>query len=286
MRLDKDDYQLGKAKVFMRESQKQKLDTTLHQTILSRIIVIQRWYRARHQRHYFVRLRAAVLRIQTQIRCWLATQKLHQLRMQHQAAICIQRMWRGYRVRLWYQSVRSSIVRIQARFRGNQARERFTSRLEEWRTTRKRLREESLSMGSICTQLSELPIDPTGEASSPPSTPPPAVVTGVVPTAEPHPQIAPPPRRRTTSSSNQAKELSPKRVVPHLERLMSDPSVGMGSRKSLHEVKLQQHPDLSRRRSETAILDPQRRLVPPVRVSLMGKVDYLLSKSLHIALTL
>ena len=153
MRLDKDDYQLGKAKVFMRESQKQKLDTTLHQTILSRIIVIQRWYRARHQRHYFVRLRAAVLRIQTQIRCWLATQKLHQLRMQHQAAICIQRMWRGYRVRLWYQSVRSSIVRIQARFRGNQARERFTSRLEEWRTTRKRLREESLSMGSICTQL-------------------------------------------------------------------------------------------------------------------------------------
>ena len=67
MDLEADEYQMGKSKVFMRESQKQKLDSLLHQTILSKIIVIQRWYRTRYQRRYFVRLRAAVLTIQVSL---------------------------------------------------------------------------------------------------------------------------------------------------------------------------------------------------------------------------
>ncbi|MPD05610.1 Unconventional myosin-IXb [Portunus trituberculatus] len=64
MNLVESEYQMGKSKIFMRESQKQKLDTQLHQTILSRIIVIQRWYRTIHQRRHFLNFRAMVVKIQ------------------------------------------------------------------------------------------------------------------------------------------------------------------------------------------------------------------------------
>lgn len=64
VQLDKCEYEIGKTKIFMRESQKQKLDGLLHQTILSRIILIQRWYRAKYQRRHFLCLRTAVVKIQ------------------------------------------------------------------------------------------------------------------------------------------------------------------------------------------------------------------------------
>lgn len=58
------EHQEGQTRVFMRESQRVKLDTLLHQTILSRILFIQRWYRAHQQRRTFLAMRAAVTRIQ------------------------------------------------------------------------------------------------------------------------------------------------------------------------------------------------------------------------------
>ena len=64
MHLDDSEYEMGHTKIFMRESQKQKLDNHLHTTILSRIIAIQRWYRTIRQRQHFLTLRAAVIRIQ------------------------------------------------------------------------------------------------------------------------------------------------------------------------------------------------------------------------------
>ena len=64
MQLDDSEYEMGHTKIFMRESQKQKLDNHLHTTILSRIIAIQRWYRSIRQRQHFLTLRAAVIRIQ------------------------------------------------------------------------------------------------------------------------------------------------------------------------------------------------------------------------------
>lgn len=63
------EYQMGNTKIFMRESQKQKLDTHLHQTILSQIIVIQRWYRTVHQRRNFLNFRAMVIKIQVRAVC-------------------------------------------------------------------------------------------------------------------------------------------------------------------------------------------------------------------------
>ncbi|KAB7495361.1 N-chimaerin, partial [Armadillidium nasatum] len=113
LQLDRSEYQIGKTKIFMRESQKQKLDSLLHQTILSRIILIQRWYRSKLQRRNFIILRNSVIKIQSQVRCWISQQIANNLRIQHHAAICIQRTWKGYKTRQWYKSLRHILIRIQ-----------------------------------------------------------------------------------------------------------------------------------------------------------------------------
>jgi myosin-9 len=43
MNLDRNNYQIGKSKIFMRESEKLALDERLHQEILRRIVTLQRW---------------------------------------------------------------------------------------------------------------------------------------------------------------------------------------------------------------------------------------------------
>ncbi|KAK8748447.1 hypothetical protein OTU49_016152 [Cherax quadricarinatus] len=157
MQLVESEYQMGNTKIFMRESQKQKLDSQLHQTILSRIIVIQRWYRTIHQRRHFLAFKKAVVRIQCQVRCWIAQQMLAKMRIRHNAATFIQKVWRGHRVRKWYQNLRRALITFQACVRGQQSRERFQVMLEEWRRQKsrdatKRLKEEEeMSVTSLTT---------------------------------------------------------------------------------------------------------------------------------------
>ena len=62
--LIKDHYQVGANKIFLRESEKAKLEARLHQTILASIITIQRWFRANAERRNYLTLRAAVIKIQ------------------------------------------------------------------------------------------------------------------------------------------------------------------------------------------------------------------------------
>jgi myosin-9 len=66
--LDPDHYQVGKTKIFLRESEKEKLDYRLHLEIIKRIVTIQRWVRTRIQRNSFLRFRDAAIRIQAQVK--------------------------------------------------------------------------------------------------------------------------------------------------------------------------------------------------------------------------
>ncbi|XP_069162401.1 unconventional myosin-IXb isoform X4 [Procambarus clarkii] len=176
MQLVESEYQMGNTKIFMRESQKQKLDSQLHQTILSRIIIIQRWYRTIHQRRHFLLFRRAVVRIQCQVRCWIAQQVLTKMRVRHNAATFIQKMWRGHRVRKWYLNLRRALIAFQACVRGQQSRQRFQIMLDEWRQEKgrnesKRLKEEEeMSVTSITTAGSTLsvPVDLNEPAQPPP----------------------------------------------------------------------------------------------------------------------
>ena len=64
MHLNPEHFQIGHQKIFLRESEKSKLDYRLHQTILASIVTIQRWFRTCLERRNFLSLRKAVVRIQ------------------------------------------------------------------------------------------------------------------------------------------------------------------------------------------------------------------------------
>ncbi|CAK1542108.1 unnamed protein product [Leptosia nina] len=110
LNLDRDNYQLGATKIFMRESEQTKLEYRLHQQIMASIITIQRWFRALLERRRFLALRRASFTIQTYCRQWLANR--------HDAATRLQAWFRGSRVRRWYTKFRDSVIVFQAAARG------------------------------------------------------------------------------------------------------------------------------------------------------------------------
>ncbi|XP_066598985.1 unconventional myosin-IXb-like isoform X2 [Prorops nasuta] len=125
LNLNKDNYQLGTSKVFLRESEKIKLDIELHQQIITSITTIQNWFRACLERRKFLRLRNAVVQIQSFWRMVAAQKITHNLRAQTEAAIHIQSAWRGYKQLNWYRKFRCCVITFQAYVKGNAARKAF-----------------------------------------------------------------------------------------------------------------------------------------------------------------
>lgn len=110
LNLDRDNYQLGATKIFMRASEQTKLEYRLHQQIMASIITIQRWFRAVLERRRFLALRRASLVIQGYYRNWTLNR--------HDAAIKVQSWFRGSRVRRWYLRLRDCVILFQAAVRG------------------------------------------------------------------------------------------------------------------------------------------------------------------------
>lgn len=67
LNLDRDNYQIGESKVFLRECEKLKLDYRLHQQIMASIVTIQRWFRTLLQRRQFLRITWATETLQVLI---------------------------------------------------------------------------------------------------------------------------------------------------------------------------------------------------------------------------
>ncbi|KAJ8918892.1 hypothetical protein NQ315_016794 [Exocentrus adspersus] len=118
LNLNRDNYQLGATKVFMRESEKYKLDCKLHQQIMAGIVTLQRWFRACLERRRFLRIRWAVVTVQSYCRMYLVQRYVKRL----QAAMRIQKYWRGYKCRRWLQKLKTSVVVFQAHCRGFKVR--------------------------------------------------------------------------------------------------------------------------------------------------------------------
>ncbi|XP_068814071.1 unconventional myosin-IXa isoform X3 [Struthio camelus] len=105
IKLNPDNYQVGRTMVFVKERERQLLQDLLHQEVLRRITLLQRWFRSMLYRRQFLNLR--------------------------QAAIIIQRYWRSYRSRKQGEPspdplvLSKAAVVLQTHWRGFVERRRF-----------------------------------------------------------------------------------------------------------------------------------------------------------------
>lgn len=127
--LNKQDYQLGLTKIYMRESSKKPpkdyLDDKLHTQIINSIVKIQRWFRSILQRKKYVALRAAAITIQE---CW--REYLLQ-KQRNNAAVVVQSAWRMHSTQKWYSQLKSGVIFIQSMIRGKNARTRFKANMRQ-----------------------------------------------------------------------------------------------------------------------------------------------------------
>lgn len=132
MDLNRQHYQLGITKIYMRENQKMRLDIKLHTKIIESIISIQRWFRSILQRQKYLHLRQAAIVIQSFWRMSLAQKQVHFRRACfHGAAITIQAAFRMYTARKKYLQIRHTIIYLQAHVRGKLARTKFQQNLKQ-----------------------------------------------------------------------------------------------------------------------------------------------------------
>ncbi|XP_041794707.1 unconventional myosin-IXAa-like isoform X6 [Chelmon rostratus] len=110
-------YQVGSSMVFLREAERQRLQTLLHQEVLRRIVTLQRRFRAILERKHFVNMRRATCVIQRWWRCCLLKESTIDSRDEEEAAMCLQAAWRSYRERRRFLQCRDSAIVIQRSWR-------------------------------------------------------------------------------------------------------------------------------------------------------------------------
>uniref|UniRef100_A0A1B6CWZ1 Unconventional myosin-IXb-like n=2 Tax=Clastoptera arizonana TaxID=38151 RepID=A0A1B6CWZ1_9HEMI len=125
LNLNRDNYQVGGSKIFLRECEKLKLDYRLHQQIMASIITLQRWFRTLLERRRFLRLRDAVITIQSYWRMVLAQRFTEQQKQWQAAALQIQTVWRSYKTRAWFLKIKKGVIAFQACARGYMTRQKL-----------------------------------------------------------------------------------------------------------------------------------------------------------------
>lgn len=157
MELNKQHYQLGMTKIYMRENQKMRLDIRLHTKIIESIVAIQRWIRAFHQRRKFLQFKQAAITIQSFWRMCLAQRQFEyrQQARENGAAMVIQASWRMYQQRKEFLKVKRSITLLQAHIRGRQARHRF----QQQQSLKKHMRERQKLRTTVSLPVQERSVD-------------------------------------------------------------------------------------------------------------------------------
>ncbi|XP_052282643.1 unconventional myosin-IXa-like isoform X3 [Dreissena polymorpha] len=125
MNMNKDNYQIGITKVFLRETEKLYIDECLHRAIMKRVVFLQRWAKARWERKNYLQMRASAITLQKHMRTYLARRYVENVR---EAAVCIQKYYRGRVVRRQFIETRVSAIKIQAHVKGHLCRKRAIRR--------------------------------------------------------------------------------------------------------------------------------------------------------------
>uniref|UniRef100_A0A672UHM4 Myosin IXA n=1 Tax=Strigops habroptila TaxID=2489341 RepID=A0A672UHM4_STRHB len=148
IKLDPDNYQVGRTMVFVKERERQLLQDLLHQEVLRRIMLLQRWFRSMLCRRQFLSLRQAAVIIQ---RFWRSYQSRKQGEpspdplVLGKAAVVLQAHWRGFMERrrflqmqfaahviqsCWREHTKrrhDAATSIQAAWRGHHAKQLYTA---------------------------------------------------------------------------------------------------------------------------------------------------------------
>ncbi|XP_043838873.1 unconventional myosin-IXa [Dromiciops gliroides] len=123
IKLSPDNYQVGKTMVFLKEQARQHLQDLLHQEVLQRIVLLQRWFRAVLSRQHFLHLRQAVIVLQQSWRNYLSRKHGEGRDVQadalvvNNAATVLQAAWRAYWGRRQYLQMRAAASIIQETWR-------------------------------------------------------------------------------------------------------------------------------------------------------------------------
>ncbi|XP_028640649.1 unconventional myosin-IXb isoform X16 [Grammomys surdaster] len=127
LQVDRQNYQIGKTKVFLKETERQTLQERLHGEVLHRILLLQSWFRMVLERRHFMQMKHAALTIQA---CW-RSYRVRRALERTQAAVYLQAAWRGYLQRQAYHHQRHSIIRLQSLCRGHLQRRSFSQMVSE-----------------------------------------------------------------------------------------------------------------------------------------------------------
>uniref|UniRef100_A0A8C5QBR4 Myosin IXB n=1 Tax=Leptobrachium leishanense TaxID=445787 RepID=A0A8C5QBR4_9ANUR len=118
---DPHNFQLGKTKVFLKEPERQKLQDTLHQAVIKKIILLQSLFRMVVDQRNYLRMKTAAITIQAY---WRSHCVRRALETSNNAAVCIQALWRGYSQRQRYRRQVKAIKHLQALCKGYLQRKR------------------------------------------------------------------------------------------------------------------------------------------------------------------
>ncbi|XP_010017644.1 PREDICTED: unconventional myosin-IXa-like, partial [Nestor notabilis] len=138
IKLDPDNYQVGRTMVFVKERERQLLQDLLHQEVLRRIMLLQHWFRSMLCRRQFLSLRQAAVIIQ---RFWRSYQSRKQREPSSdplvlgKAAVVLQAHWRGFMERRRFLQMQFAAHVIQSCWREHTKRrhDAATSIQAAWR---------------------------------------------------------------------------------------------------------------------------------------------------------
>uniref|UniRef100_A0A673U687 Unconventional myosin-IXa n=1 Tax=Suricata suricatta TaxID=37032 RepID=A0A673U687_SURSU len=121
--LNSDNYQVGKSMVFLKEQERQHLQDLLHQEVLRRIILLQRWFKVLLCRQHFLHLRQACIIIQRFWRNYLNQKQVRNVAVQKDAVVMasaatlLQASWRAHVERQRFLELRTAAIIIQQRWK-------------------------------------------------------------------------------------------------------------------------------------------------------------------------
>uniref|UniRef100_A0A669P348 Myosin IXA n=1 Tax=Phasianus colchicus TaxID=9054 RepID=A0A669P348_PHACC len=157
IKLNPDNYQVGRTMVFVKERERQLLQDLLHQEVLRRIMLLQRWFRSMLCRRQFLNMRQAAVIIQ---RFWRSYQSRKQGKpspdplVLSKAAVVLQTHWRGFVERRRFLQMQFAAHLIQSCWREHLKRrhEAAASIQAAWRGHRAQQRYRASRRGVLCLQ--------------------------------------------------------------------------------------------------------------------------------------